>query len=202
MANPRPSFDDKNPTISDPVHGTSGPDGFSGDEMCSKMPPGWVCTLPAGHEGPCAAVSESPATPDEGVPATDPAALNEGAGVLFDGTKRRMVILLSALVKLAESGDFALWCPLAAMDETFRSLDWTSVPPMAVAKFYKLVAMTLTSYGVKLDAHAMAVMQSIRDSQPLPELPVWAGDDTLKMYDMVESIFEPAAPPAEEGAQP
>lgn len=119
-----------------------------------------------------------------------------GAGVMFDVTKRRIVILLSTLVRLAESGDFALWCPLSAMDESFRGLNWASVPPLAVAKFYKMVAMTLTTYGSRLDEHAMAVLASIKDETLLPELPVWRGEDTVQMYDYVDQLFAPpvAAP--------
>lgn len=205
MEHKRPTFDDKNETVSDPLHepavlgagvGSGDPAGTAVPQQCDKPPIGWICTREKGHEGPCAALPEAElkAGPDGDSRPTTEEEQQQGAAVLFDATKRRMVILLNTLVKLAESGDFALWCPLAAMDETFRGLDWTSVPPLAVAKFYKLVAMTLTSYGTRLDEHAMAVLESVRDQKPLPEVPVWAADDTLRMYDMVEQIFAPPNP--------
>lgn len=194
----RPSFNDTNETVSDPIH--SGVDGHSGPEpvddanvtstpssgeRCDKSPAGWTCTRAIGHEGPCAAV------PDE-LPA-ETEAVTQGALALFELTKRRMVILLGTLVQLAENGDFALWAPLGAMDEQFRALDWTSVPPLAVAKFHKLISMTLTTYAAKMDAHAMAVLESMKTpGAPLPPLPAWTGEDTLQMYDMVASIFAPA----------
>lgn len=167
----RPNFDDQNPTDRDPLAEAR-------------------AAIPDETPGPGSGVLGTPGLPDTAVP-TPPLTPEEAATTsraLFEPTIRRMAILVNTLVALTENGDFALWATLGCFDQVLRGLNWQSVPPRQAERFYTLLQTTLTNYAMRLDEYVVAI-HALPAGTPIPPLPDWTKDDTLQMYDVVDTMF-------------
>lgn len=161
----RPSFNDQNPTDSDPLHTPPAPAATSpAVETDASLPP-----TPSLTEAEAAIASKA----------------------LFEPTLRRMTILVQTLIQVSENGDFALWATLGCLDQTLRGLDWSTVSPERTIRFYALIRSALVAYATKVDEHISALTA---DPAAAPILPEWTTDDTLRMYDAVDAEYPPTLP--------
>lgn len=112
---------------------------------------------------------------------------------LYRPTVERIVVLLQTLVDATAAGDFALWAPLAAMEQVLLNLKFDRERPEGAIKLCVLAELALRKMGERLLQYAGA-LQGKGPTDPMPRFQEWTTDDTLAIYDQVEKLY-PAAPP-------
>jgi hypothetical protein len=118
------------------------------------------------------------------------------SAALYAPTIRRMTILCQSLVNTTQNGDFALWAPLATMENVLAELRWTDAT--APERFLSLITLSLRRMAEKCEVHQMAVIASRAAGAPVPEYPVWGDQDTIAVYDEIDARFpRPIAEPVD-----
>lgn len=110
------------------------------------------------------------------------------AKALYGPTVKRMIILTQNLVETTASGDFALWVPLATMEQVMVDLKWDATKPLQLQRFLALCVNALRAYAQRLESYRSA-LAALAPGDLLPKLPEWTEVDTLRVYDDVAALY-------------
>jgi hypothetical protein len=124
---------------------------------------------------------------------------------LYGPTLQRMNTLCGTLIQMTQNGDFALWAPLAVMQDQLSALKWGNAT--APERFLNLIATALSRYAALMSDHALALEAARLADAPLPPFQGWTDADSIAVYDEIEARYpvsqqqenadEPAAGPEE-----
>lgn len=101
---------------------------------------------------------------------------------MLQPTIRRMLVLTTTLVRMTGSGDFALWAPLATMEQAMLDLTWQDTRPLR--RWLLLASKALMLHAERLGGYGRA-LASLPPDATVPPLPTWSETDTIRMYDEV-----------------
>jgi hypothetical protein len=119
------------------------------------------------------------------------------AQALFIPTVKRMVILMTHVVRMTQNGDLVLWLSLSALDAMLRDLKWEAVVPGAGEKFLGVCIRALHVYTDRLEAHQQAWATWERGGRqgPAPVLVPFDDADAARIYADVDAEFSSADRP-------
>lgn len=134
-----------------------------------------------------------PTTPEGETHVLTPA---ESAGIaqgLYRPTVKRLTVLIQTLVDMTQAGDFAVWAPIAAMEQVVLDLRWDRAQPRNLEKFCALAAKALHAQAERFSEHGDA-LAALEPGQSMPKFREWETADTLRIYDELEKLYPPEAP--------
>jgi hypothetical protein len=142
------------------------------------------------------------------VPELDKAPLNPvtdemrgaNAAVVYPATVTRMVLLVSHLMQLTDSADYALWAPLATCEAAMRSLHFDQAQDGQAEHLVALAMCVFNRLGALYSTFLIALLERATKpkgtSMSFPTLPEWLQADTDACYAEAAALLtaEPAPP--------
>jgi hypothetical protein len=120
------------------------------------------------------------------------------AAVVYPATVKRMVLLVSHLMQLTDSADYALWAPLATCEAAMRSLHFDQAQDGQAEHLVALAMCVFNRLGAVYSRFLIALLEhAVKPETPFPTLPEWLQADTDACYAEAAALLTAAPAPPE-----
>ena len=131
--------------------------------------------------------------PEAANPVTD-AMRDANAKVLYTSTVERMVLLGATLMQLTDSGDYALWAPLATMHQLLATLHWGAAQPLQSERLLAVCTLASRKMAEDCGAFLLALVTAQEAGAAPPAFPPWTVAVTDEIYAQAERLVAGPTP--------